>query len=92
MMLPIAPARISPNPINTPLADLIWQKKFSRSNDATYFSTMHDHILCYCKQNIMMGDIGWKIGLLPRGEEITNGYYNPDNDTSDVWKSVILSD
>ena len=32
------------------IADLIWQKKFSRSNDATYFSTMHDHILCYCKK------------------------------------------
>ena len=26
------------------IADLIWQKKFSRANDATYFSTMHDHI------------------------------------------------
>lgn len=73
------------------VADLIWQKKFSRSNDATYFSTMHDHILCYCKQNIMMGDIGWKIGLLPRGEEIPNGYSNPDNDPRGVWTSVILS-
>lgn len=73
------------------VADLIWQKKFSRSNDATYFSTMHDHILCYCKQNIMIGDIGWKIGLLPRGEEIPNGYSNPDNDPRGVWTSVILS-
>lgn len=73
------------------VADLIWQKKFSRSNDATYFSTMHDHILCYCKQNIMMSDTGWKIGLLPRGEEIPNGYSNPDNDPRGVWTSVILS-
>ena len=24
------------------IADIIWQKKFSRANDATYFSTMHD--------------------------------------------------
>ena len=38
------------------VADLIWQKKFSRSNDATYFSTMHDHILCYCKSNIMQNE------------------------------------
>lgn len=73
------------------VADLIWQKKFSRSNDATYFSTMHDHILCYCKQNIMISDTGWKIGLLPRGEEIPNGYSNPDNDPRGVWTSVILS-
>lgn len=73
------------------VADLIWQKKFSRANDATYFSTMHDHILCYCKQNIMMSDTGWRIGLLPRGEEIPNGYSNPDNDPRGVWTSVILS-
>ena len=36
------------------IADLIWQKKFSRSNDATYFSTMHDHILCYCKKTFWL--------------------------------------
>ena len=35
------------------VSNVIWQKKFSRSNDATYFSTMHDHILCYCKNNIL---------------------------------------
>lgn len=73
------------------VADLIWQKKFSRSNDATYFSTMHDHILCYCKKNILLDDHGWKIGLLPRGDEIPSGYGNPDNDPRGVWTSVILS-
>ena len=52
------------------VADLIWQKKFSRANDATYFSTMHDHILCYCKSNIISNENGWEIGLLPRGDEI----------------------
>ena len=73
------------------VADLIWQKKFSRSNDATYFSTMHDHILCYCRKNILLDDTGWKIGLLPRGDEIPAGYGNPDNDPRGVWTSVILS-
>lgn len=73
------------------IADLIWQKKFSRANDATYFSTMHDHILCYCKSNVMQNDNGWKIGLLPRGDDIPNGYTNPDNDPRGVWTSVILS-
>ena len=38
-----------------------------------------------------MSDTGWKIGLLPRGEEIPNGYSNPDNDPRGVWTSVILS-
>lgn len=73
------------------IADLIWQKKFSRSNDATYFSTMHDHILCLCKKNILQDKVGWKIGLLPRGNEIPDGYSNPDNDPRGVWASVILS-
>ena len=73
------------------IADLIWQKKFSRSNDASYFSTMHDHILCYCKENITCNPNGWKIGLLPRGDEIPTGYSNPDNDSRGVWTSVVLS-
>ena len=73
------------------ISDLIWQKKFSRSNDATYFSTMHDHVLCYCKNNVMQDPEGWKIGLLPRGDEIPAGYANPDNDPRGVWTSVILS-
>lgn len=73
------------------VADLIWQKNFSRANDATYFSTMHDHILCYCKSNIVLDNNGWKIGLIPRGDEIPKGYSNPDNDPRGVWTSVILS-
>lgn len=73
------------------VSNLIWQKKFSRSNDATYFSTMHDHILCYCKKNCLYNLNGWKIGLLPRGDEIPNGYSNPDNDPRGPWTSVILS-
>ena len=52
---------------------------------------MHDHILCYCKKNILNSADGWKIGLLPRGDEIPSGYSNPDNDPRGVWTSVILS-
>lgn len=76
---------------NNFVANLVWQKKFARSNDATYFSTMHDHILCYCKNNITADENGWKIGLLPRGEEIPSGYANPDNDPRGLWTSVVLS-
>lgn len=73
------------------VADLIWQKKFSRAHDATYFSTMHDHILCYCKSSIALNNNGWEIGLIPREDEIPKGYSNPDNDPRGVWTSVILS-
>jgi len=72
------------------IADIIWQKKFSRSNDATYFSTMHDHIICYAKKSILGANDGWKIGLLPRSEEHTQGYSNPDNDERGEWTSVAL--
>lgn len=72
------------------IADLIWQKKFSRSNDATYFSTMHDHILCYAKNHVLTSDSGWEIGLLPRGSEVPNGYGNPDDDHRGAWTSVAL--
>lgn len=74
------------------VANLIWQKKFSRSNDALYFSTMHDHILCYCKKNIKeYTNEGWKIGLLDREQDIPKGYSNPDNDPRGVWTSTIMS-
>lgn len=73
------------------VADLIWQKKFARSNDATFFSTMHDYIICYCKNNILQNPQGWNIGLLPRSEEMPKGYSNPDNDFRGVWTSVVLS-
>ncbi len=52
---------------------------------------MHDHILCYTKSNIERSKGGWKIGLLPRGDETPAGYGNPDHDTRGVWTSVVLS-
>jgi adenine-specific DNA-methyltransferase len=74
------------------IANLIWQKKFSRANDASYFSTMHDHILCYAKKSKINGDEnGWEIKLLPRGDETPDGYSNPDNDIRGYWTSVVLS-
>ncbi len=74
------------------IADLIWQKKFSRANDASYFSTMHDHILCYAKRTKLNnnGD-SWELKLLPRGDEIPDGYSNPDDDYRGPWTSVVLS-
>lgn len=73
------------------IANLVWQKKFSRSNDALYFSTMHDHILCYCQKHISDDASGWKIGLLPRIGDTPKGYSNPDNDPRGPWTSTIMS-
>ena len=74
------------------VTNIVWQKKFSRANDATYFSTMHDHILCYAKNSKLNGDGQfWELQLLPRGNEIPDGYSNPDDDLRGYWTSVVLS-
>ncbi len=75
------------------VANLVWQKKFARANDATYFSTMHDHIFCYAKNSKLNGrdETYWELELLPRGDEIPSGYSNLDNDPRGDWTSVVLS-
>jgi len=77
---------------NNFIADIIWQKKFSRANDASYFSTMHDHIFCFAK-NSRLNNNGnsWKLQLLPRGSETPSGYSNLDDDIRGDWTSVVLS-
>jgi adenine-specific DNA-methyltransferase len=73
------------------IAQIIWQKKFSRANDATYFSTMHDYILCFAKNNKLNNPNGFDLQLLPRTDDDSNGYSNPDNDKRGDWTSVVLS-
>ena len=75
------------------VANIVWQKKYSPQNDASYFSDMHDHILVYAKQrkNSKNDSNGWNIDFLPRSDEQNAAYKNPDNDPRGVWKSVDLS-
>jgi adenine specific DNA methylase Mod len=69
------------------VAQIIWQKKFSPQNDATYFSNMHDYILCYAKkQKHFKAAFGWERILLPRGK-MPGNYSNPDNDIRGPWSS-----
>lgn len=64
------------------VCSVIWQKKGTRSNDARWFSDTHDYVLVYAKDKI-----NWKPNLLPRPEDSTKGYSNPDNDSRGVWAS-----
>ena len=68
------------------LATLIWQKVFSPKNTARHFSEDHDYIVCYAKSK----DI-WMPELLPRSEEATARYGNPDNDERGPWASSDLT-
>lgn len=75
------------------VASLIWQKKYSPQNDATYFSDMHDYILCYAKhKKTNKNDTeGWARNLLPRSDEQDARYSNPDNDSRGRWKAADFS-
>jgi adenine-specific DNA-methyltransferase len=65
---------------NNFVANCIWHKKHTRSNDAKWFSDNHDYILVYAKDKAT-----WRPNLLPRTEESAKGYTNPDNDPRGIW-------
>ena len=63
------------------VANLIWEKRYGRSNNAKLITTSTEHILLYRKSE--------KLENLKevRSDEI-GGYSNPDNDSRGVWTSV----
>lgn len=63
------------------IANIIWQKKYSPSNDAKRFSDNHDHILLFAKNKSK-----FKINLLERTNEMNERYKNIDNDSRWPWK------
>ncbi|MBI4836968.1 MAG: site-specific DNA-methyltransferase [Candidatus Portnoybacteria bacterium] len=67
------------------IANIIWQKKYTQSNDAKYFSATHDFILCYAKDAEKLN-----IKLLPRTEKQDARYKNPDNDPRGPWMTQPL--
>lgn len=67
------------------IANIIWQKKYTQSNDAKFFSSTHDFILCYAKRSE-----NFKLKLLPRTQEQDDRYKNPDNDPRGPWMTQPL--
>lgn len=67
------------------IANVIWQKKYTRSNDAKYFSDNHDHILIYARNRD-----AFKLNLLPRNVEQESAYSNPDDHPKGPWKATPL--
>ncbi|WP_394027419.1 site-specific DNA-methyltransferase [Desulfovibrio falkowii] len=68
------------------VATVIWQKVYSPKNSAKHFSEDHDFILVYARNAEQ-----WRPRLLPRTEEMTARYINPDNDPRGPWKPGDLS-
>jgi len=65
--------------------NVIWEKKFSPQNDATWLSDSHDHILVFAKNKEI-----WRPNPLPRSAEMDSRYKNPDNDSRGPWTSGDL--
>ncbi len=72
------------------IANIVWQKKQSPQNDATYISDMHDHIVVYARytKESKSDTKGWTRQLLPRTGEQEARFSNPDNDPRGSWISV----
>jgi adenine-specific DNA-methyltransferase len=64
------------------VADLIWEKRFTRNNDAKLMSFVTDHIIFYRKSGAL------KNLREPRTEKSDSIYKNPDNDPRGNWTSV----
>ena len=64
------------------VANVVWQKKYSPSNDAKWFSDDHDHLVVAARRK----DV-WRPGRFPRTPETDSGYTNPDDDPRGPWMS-----
>jgi len=65
--------------------NVIWQKKYTRANDARWFSDNHDFIVIFAKNKERFAP-----SLLPRTAEQEAAYSNPDNDPRGLWKATPL--
>ena len=61
---------------------ITWQRKYSVSNNFQGIATICDFVLVYAKSERFQNN------LLPRTEESTARYSNPDNDSRGPWKAV----
>ncbi|SFC11294.1 adenine-specific DNA-methyltransferase [Polaromonas sp. OV174] len=68
------------------VANVVWQKKYSKQNDAKWLSISHDHILVYAKSKDL-----WKPNAVERSDEQLKGYKNVDNDARGLWQSVVYT-
>ena len=67
------------------VANIIWQKKYTISNDAKYFSDNHDHIIVIAKEKDM-----FVVNGIERKKEQNARYKNPDNDPNGAWMTQPL--
>ena len=65
------------------VANIIWQMRYSVSNDVQWFSSNTENILIYAKNKTI-----WHPNQEERTVEMNSAYKNPDNDHRGAWASV----
>ena len=63
-------------------ANIVWQKRYTRSNNTRDFTTVVEHIVVFSRS------AGFTVNLLPRTAEADARYANPDNDPRGPWKAA----
>jgi adenine-specific DNA-methyltransferase len=71
---------------NNFVSNIVWQKKYSKQNDAKWLSTSHDHIILYAKNKP-----AWKPNKIERSLDQLKGYKNVDDDPKGLWQSVVYT-
>jgi adenine-specific DNA-methyltransferase len=64
------------------VTEIVWEKRFTRSNNAKMFATLTERVLLYRRSDAV------EILREPRDEKADSTYSNPDNDPRGVWTSV----
>ena len=65
------------------LSQIVWEKRYTRSNNAKRFTTLTEPVICYAKNIMFVSEIKER-----RSEKADSIYSNPDNDPRGPWTSV----
>jgi len=61
------------------ITSIVWEKRFTRSNNAKRFYSLTENILCYRRSEVL------EIIKEPRSKKANSNYSNPDNDPRGSW-------
>lgn len=64
------------------VAQIEWQKRYTRSNNTDDFTSVIDHVVVYARSD------KFRPQLIEREEEANARYQNPDNDPRGPWKAI----
>ena len=69
------------------IANVVWEKVYTPKSNGRGMSGDHDHVLAFAKSSLWF-DCGWN--LIPRNDEQSARFKNPDNDPNGPWRTYPL--